>query len=168
MKRRRPPKFWRFETKDLRRMNSMVSAWAKFLESREWDLFGTFTFRRANERSDKRSRPPYEYMTVKAAKPLFRKFVRSLSSDIWFIAFFETGSNEDNLHIHALLGNTTGLSSRIVARRWWWRGGGSSKVFHYDKERGANHYLPKTWHKVSTDFDSNLADFPEMEAGKRP
>lgn len=102
---------------------------------------------------------------MKKVKRRFRWFVRKLCKDSRFFAVFEPHESE-GLHIHAVLNGSEELKHRAVMEAWHGRYG-FAKTAAFKKNMGGGLYLAKNLFKQTTEWDTNLTDFPVSE-GVRP
>ena len=121
-----------------------------FLEPYPWKwllhltfAYGTSYKRKRSAKSPKKSAPLDNPVTSKGAKKLFKNFMRTLGRGIIYFMVVEWRQNEDVVHIHALLGETS--------RPIHWKHG-KSQIKPYDPTRGARYYILKYFFTDHFDF----------------
>jgi hypothetical protein len=128
------------------RRKQVREGYGKWLESWPWDHYTTLTF-------GIKSGPDF-------ARRAFGRWTRRLEQEaglplFWFVGF-EDGHLLGRLHLHALVGNTGGLSTAWMAESWT---PGFSRILQYQPTRGAAFYITKYVTKELLDYDvsSNFA-----------
>ena len=118
---------------------TLRKAWGEWLAEKDWDHFATLTFTHPN--------------SSWAARREIRRWIRRLEQraqcrvDWFFVA--EKGA-AGTLHLHALVGGTSGLPDSMLVEAWR---NGRGDVSTYDRQRGAAHYIAKQIGGRVIDYD---------------
>jgi len=120
----------------------------EWLSTYSWDWWCTLTFRN-------------EY-TPDAATRAFLRFASWLRHDSPGVGYFvghEVG-RLGRLHLHALIGGLEPHVQRTAAARRWERRHGHARIFPYDRDRGAAHYIAKYVSKELAEWDIHAVGTP--------
>lgn len=97
----------------------------------EWNLYGTFTFRR--------------HMRANSALKAVGRFIVSHDPSAKFVMAVRQYQDAGKPHIHSLIKGLDGLDCLYLVNRWY-ESHGIARIFPYDKTRGASYYLAKNAH----------------------
>ena len=137
----------------------LPQAWALFLDNPNyhWYWYGHFTFR--------------GYPHLEAGNKIFRKFINMLNyacegRNFWkrpekcvtWVRSTEYQSR-GSLHYHSIIGNITAPLNRFQYMDIWHELAGYARIYHYEKDRGAEFYLSKSsyaWKQGEIDVSDTL------------
>jgi hypothetical protein len=107
--------------------------YGQFLAALPWDWYGTFTFA--------------EWLHPERAAQIYEAWARDLAEDAGKIQTHARALEYQKrgvVHFHSLIWNVAAGQRRFRwMQTWETMGGGISRIFEYDRARGAAYYLPK-------------------------
>lgn len=118
----------------------LVAAWARFAtDLAEWDWYYTLTFRRDTH--------------PEAANKSFRLWVHKINRRIFGVRYWKRGQSvrwiraterqrRGTIHYHGLMADVGGLR-RFDYMKVWEQQSGFARIFPFDPEKGAAHYIAK-------------------------
>jgi hypothetical protein len=137
-------------------------AWAEYIEGlSEWSWFGHFTFRDYPhpERADR----TWKLFTHKLNRKIFgtRYWKHPHEKGITWARGSEL-QRRGAVHYHALLGRIPGDIDRFKYMDVWYDLGGISRIFPFEKSKGAEYYMSKNsyaWEKGEVDLGGPLMQY---------
>jgi hypothetical protein len=137
----------------------LPQAWASFLDndSYHWNWYGHFTFR--------------DYPHPETADKAWNKFIHLLNRDCFGHYYWKDKSKgvtwargtEDQkrgaIHFHAIIGNIPDRVDRMKYKEVWFDMAGISRIYAYEKQRGAEYYMSKStyaWKKGEIDLSDSM------------
>lgn len=116
--------------------------WAEWLNEWDWEWFVTLTFK--------------EEVGIMKAERLWRRWVRELNEAlddrVGYFRVMEWQKNRKVPHFHALMLNLHG-ARRLTWMDRWNALAGYARIWPYQKDKGADHYLSKYVIKSLADYE---------------
>jgi len=124
------------------------SEMGEWLSTFPWDWWCTLTFRN-------------EYSPDAATRAFLRltDWLRKDSPGVGYFVGHEVG-RLGRLHLHALIGGLEPYVQRTAAAKRWDRRHGHARIFPYDPDRGASHYIAKYVSKELAEWDIHAVGTP--------
>ena len=115
--------------------------WSEWLNRYDWEWWCTFTFR--------------DNVTAKTANRKWYKWLRMAENELadspGYFRVTEMQTGRQVLHFHALMLNVKRLR-RLTYMDHWDHLAGFARIYPYQKDKGANHYLTKYISKSLSDY----------------
>lgn len=142
---------WAYGDKNVQAYGDWIANMAK------WDWFGTFTFEYEDLPAERLRKKDFTKISYGSAVKTFDLFMDKLTRlngrPFYWVRVTEDSRWRSAPHFHALIGGA-GYLKRYEVESMWKPMAGIAKVYEYDPNRGAAHYLSKTY--ATMEFSKDL------------